>query len=92
MRCPECGVEPFEIFPGEFDCICGPEEPERPPYINHCWNCFGPIDSRVCKPSPRNQGYICNICKCDLAGEVNVGNLSEDLEVGSPQVAVSTGD
>lgn len=44
---------------------------ERPPYINHCWKCQAGIDSRVCERSvtPSN-GYHCNVCGVDLAGNI----------------------
>ena len=38
-------------------------------YINHCWKCGFPINSRVDQRSPRyNKGFICRRCGCDLQG------------------------
>jgi hypothetical protein len=68
MICPDCLCEPFETHPGEWECLCGQEQEEAKPYINHCWNCYHDIDSRVCKPSPYvGMGYICNHCGKDLS-------------------------
>jgi len=74
-ECPDCNCVPFEIFPGEWECLCGHEElaPEQKPYINHCWNCGWDINSETCFRSPRpNKGFICRnpTCRCDLQGPV----------------------
>jgi len=72
MKCPDCGIEPFETFPEEWGCICGmPEEPQRKTYINHCWNCKATIDSRNCvRSSVRSNGYHCCMCGVDLVGNM----------------------
>jgi len=53
-------------------CCCGlpdedPKSFSRNPYINHCWNCKGSIDSRNCvRSSIPGMGYHCNLCGKDL--------------------------
>ena len=73
--CTVCGTELVNFGPGECDWECpicdAPEPEEQKVYTNHCWNCYSPIDSRVCDISPRpDAGYICNNCGCDLEGKV----------------------
>jgi len=71
MICPDCGIEPFVSGPhGELDCICGPEEPPRSRYTNHCHYCAdGWVDSwdPNCKKSAiPDMGYHCVKCGEDL--------------------------
>ena len=53
-----------------------------PSYINHCWNCYGPIDSRTCLPSNFGSdigGYCCPVCGEDLIKwKVRTGRLSQE--------------
>jgi len=73
----KCGAEMMildRFSDGSFSAACMycdmPHE-ESSIYINHCWNCKGPIDSRVDQRSPRpNKGYICRKCGYDLQGPV----------------------
>jgi predicted nucleic-acid-binding Zn-ribbon protein len=78
IECPKCGNQSViidEILPdGSLvgACLhCDTPHEEASIYINHCWNCYGPIDSRVDQRSPRpNKGFVCRNCGYDLQGPV----------------------
>ena len=51
--------------------------PHKNRYINHCWNCYSPIDSNTNKLCPKcGKHYICNtcgMCYCDRPSENRPG-------------------